>query len=451
MKFKILLVDDEPTNLKLLRRILQEEYLLIFARNGVDAMKQVSQAPDLVLLDIQMPEMDGHEVCRRLKADPTTRDILIIFITTLDREQDESMGLELGAIDYITKPFNNAIVHKRVRNHLELKRNRDLLIQLLGEKKQQYQILANKEHYIRSLLEQSIDMIVSLDTAGNIVAFNSAAESAFGHDAKAVRDTPFQALFVDKAQHQVVDRQLVETGRFSGEIAMKRRDGGDFPAFVKLAQLRDKETVIGAVGSMRDMTMEKQLARLMRQQRDLEMVKVAVETMKDRVRNGMNGLQLLRLEAEESATVNRASLTLFDKSIRAMTAFISRMERLDVISEIEVGGARVIDVDGQYTQTQAPAPEPVPSPLPAPRPRQAGPVHFNPDQVVPLLKELSALLQNNDGLSEEGLARLKPLLAEANVATELAALEERLDQFDFLGALDQVQAIAGILNIAMDP
>jgi diguanylate cyclase (GGDEF)-like protein len=85
------------------------------------------EPPDLILLDIMMPEMDGYEVCRRLKADFRTKNIPVIFITAMNQEEDETKGLEIGAVDYITKPFSMAIVKARVRTHLELKRHRDML------------------------------------------------------------------------------------------------------------------------------------------------------------------------------------------------------------------------------------------------------------------------------------------------------------------------------------
>ncbi len=122
---KILIVDDTPANVDLLADLLVEHYDLIVATNGVDALKAAeTQRPDLILLDVVMPEMDGYETCRRLKEDPVTRDIPIIFVTALDDEMDEKKGLELGASDYITRPLRPAIIHVRIRLHLENRRQR---------------------------------------------------------------------------------------------------------------------------------------------------------------------------------------------------------------------------------------------------------------------------------------------------------------------------------------
>lgn len=127
-KPRILIVDDAPENLRAIASFLSKEYALTVVTNGEDALRAAeSSRPDLILLDIVMPDMDGYEVCRRLKAHDQTADIPVIFITSKGDAQDEFAGLEMGAIDYITKPFHTAIVKMRVRNHLELKLIRDTL------------------------------------------------------------------------------------------------------------------------------------------------------------------------------------------------------------------------------------------------------------------------------------------------------------------------------------
>ncbi len=124
---KLLVVDDEPVNLKLLQAILHDAYTMVFAKNGADALLRAGENPDLILLDIMMPEMDGYEVCRRLKAAEETRNIPVIFITAMDADDDETRGFEMGAVDYITKPIKAAKVRARVRTHLELKDARQKL------------------------------------------------------------------------------------------------------------------------------------------------------------------------------------------------------------------------------------------------------------------------------------------------------------------------------------
>ena len=121
-RWRILVVDDEPNNLQLMMQVLNDHYQLAFAANGSKALEIAQKLEtDLILLDIMMPDMDGYEVCRKLKAEERTRNIPIIFVTARDDIEDETKGLELGAIDYIAKPISPSIVKARVKNHIELK------------------------------------------------------------------------------------------------------------------------------------------------------------------------------------------------------------------------------------------------------------------------------------------------------------------------------------------
>jgi putative two-component system response regulator len=118
---KLLVVDDEATNLQMLRHVLQDDYRLLFAKDGSKAIALAQrERPDLVLLDIMMPDMTGYEVCAALKQDPQTRHIPVIFVTALADADDEARGFAVGGVDYLTKPASPAIVKARVRNHLSL-------------------------------------------------------------------------------------------------------------------------------------------------------------------------------------------------------------------------------------------------------------------------------------------------------------------------------------------
>ena len=118
-KPRILIVDDERFNLNTLHGLLKEDHKIMVAMGGEQALKAaITGRPDVILLDINMPDMDGYEVCRRLKDDVLTKGIPVIFITGLADAEDETKGLELGAADYITKPFNLSVVRARVRTQL---------------------------------------------------------------------------------------------------------------------------------------------------------------------------------------------------------------------------------------------------------------------------------------------------------------------------------------------
>ncbi|MCV2352928.1 response regulator [Paucibacter sp. B2R-40] len=117
----LLIVDDDPSNLAVLRQILSPLYPLVFARSGLDAIAAAHKhAPALVLLDVQMPGMDGYSVCRQLKADAATHAIPVIFVTSLSEVGDEARGFAAGAVDYIIKPVSAPIVLARVKAHLSL-------------------------------------------------------------------------------------------------------------------------------------------------------------------------------------------------------------------------------------------------------------------------------------------------------------------------------------------
>jgi diguanylate cyclase (GGDEF)-like protein len=125
-KQTILVVDDIASNIEILSGILSPDYEVIFATGGKDALAIASeQVPDLILLDVMMPEMDGYQVIREIKLQEATKDIPVIFVTANDQEEDESRGFEEGVVDYITKPIRPSIVKARVRVHLELKRYRE--------------------------------------------------------------------------------------------------------------------------------------------------------------------------------------------------------------------------------------------------------------------------------------------------------------------------------------
>lgn len=145
-KSTILIVDDEAFNIVVLSDLLKNDYRIIIAKNGEQALSRASGEvrPDLILLDIMMPGMDGYEVCTALKANPETKHIPVIFVSAMSDELDEERGLKVGAIDYIRKPVTPAIVRSRVRNHLALKvaqdqlaRQNEILEELVAQRTQE--------------------------------------------------------------------------------------------------------------------------------------------------------------------------------------------------------------------------------------------------------------------------------------------------------------------------
>jgi two-component system, sensor histidine kinase and response regulator len=166
-KYKILIVDDTPEILKVLSQILIPHYKVSLATKGSKALEiaKSKTPPALILLDIEMPEMDGYEVCRRLKEDPSTKDIPIIFITARTEISDETKGFKLGAVDYITKPVSHQIVIARVRTQLELKAQRDQLEKANKELRKAAELRTDVEQITRHDLKSPLNAVIGLPDA----------------------------------------------------------------------------------------------------------------------------------------------------------------------------------------------------------------------------------------------------------------------------------------------
>ncbi|MEJ6007655.1 diguanylate cyclase [Paucibacter sp. AS339] len=131
-KPRLLIVDDQPVNIQALYQVFANDHQVFMATSGQQALAICrDKNPDLVLLDVQMPVMDGYEVCRQIKADTALQDLPVVFVTAHSDAQAETLGLEVGAVDFISKPFNPAVVRARVKTHLTLKLQSDLLRQMV--------------------------------------------------------------------------------------------------------------------------------------------------------------------------------------------------------------------------------------------------------------------------------------------------------------------------------
>jgi diguanylate cyclase (GGDEF)-like protein len=210
----ILIVDDEVTNIESLNAALEDEHEICFATSGEEAI-EVARAvlPDLILLDVLMPGIDGYEVCRRLKEDELLADVPIIFTTGLNDQEAEVRGLSAGAIDYITKPISPIIARIRVRNHIELKRMRDQLAELSVT--DALTGLSNRRRLERSLRQETARLARSADWLSVImldIDFFKQFNDTFGHPAG-----DRCIVMVAAALNRAVRRAADLTARYGGE------------------------------------------------------------------------------------------------------------------------------------------------------------------------------------------------------------------------------------------
>ncbi|MBI5589081.1 MAG: sigma 54-interacting transcriptional regulator [Deltaproteobacteria bacterium] len=308
---KILIVDDDPTNIAVLTDILSPEYETFAVKSGAAALKWVSAGdpPDLMLLDVRMPDMDGYEVCRRLRGNPLTRDIPVVFVTAADAAENEAMGLALGAVDYITRPFSPAIVKARVSNHLELS----------------YARKASEDRY-RAIFAGTSDGIVIVDSQGRFIEANDAFCSKTGYTRRELLTMSIPDLdHGESAEQRKARLELAEPlgdGLFETEHV--RKDGSTFPVEVHTRRIEfDGRSATLAV--CRDITRRRQ-AEEERDRYRLELEKLlARRTRELREKGGAPA------EMERDLKRRRGFLNIVGKS-KAMQMLYSRLEVLAELS-----------------------------------------------------------------------------------------------------------------------
>jgi len=193
--YKVLAVDDDPQNLFLLKQILKSQpYQLLEASSGKEALEKVNkELPDLILLDIMMPDMNGLEVCKLLKENPLTRHLPIMFITALRDIQEMVKGFDAGAIDYITKPFNKQELTVRVKTHLELKRSSDIISEQNIQLKQEIDQRRQTEEKFKALSQAAFEAVLFIKN-NRIIEVNDATLQVFLHDTGHIIDKPVTLL-----------------------------------------------------------------------------------------------------------------------------------------------------------------------------------------------------------------------------------------------------------------
>lgn len=284
IKGNILIVDDTPNNLRLLSRLLTEKgYEVRAAISGQMAMTAVSASPpELILLDICMSQMDGYEVCQKLKSDPKSQDIPVIFISALDEVLDKVKAFAVGGVDYITKPFHVAEVLARVETHLTLRRLQHQLqvknVQLQHEIAERQQA----EEKYRSVLENSIEGFFQITPTGHYLTANPALARILGYESVAEMKTTvhnINQIYVRPGRHSELNVYLQKYDQASGfESQVYRKDGARIWILENIRAVKDEAgKLMYYEGMVQDVTARRVTeAELYRQRQETERLLLSI-------------------------------------------------------------------------------------------------------------------------------------------------------------------------------
>ncbi|TMO81668.1 two-component system response regulator [Pseudoalteromonas sp. S3776] len=272
----ILIVDDEPSNLHVLVEGLLADYDVRISTSGEQALVFIeSTRPDLILLDIMMPGMDGYEVCKILKAKQNTKGIPIIFVTALTEEESEEKGFAMGAIDYIHKPYKLALVRARIRTHITaqgmldrlIEKNFDLhdklleieaLAKELSQREEELKQLSSKQKLFYQALTSTADGVVITNSGGKIIAVNPSFCRITGYceaeslemDLKDIKQNNHPSISFDE-----VWKHANEAGYWSGELVTRRKNGELYPELLTLSMVKsEQDTNIHYIGVFSDIS-----------------------------------------------------------------------------------------------------------------------------------------------------------------------------------------------------
>lgn len=289
----IVIIDDVPANLRLLVGILaRPDYIIhpildpVMAINGIKA-----DPPDIILLDIMMPTMSGYDLCYRLKSDPDTIDIPVIFITSRDDIEDKVKGFSMGAVDYITKPFQADDVIVRVQTHIKmyslqknLRRKTEEMVSLNkvleGEiiERQKVEVELRESYlWLNSVFNALEESVIILNPHREIMDVNPAAEKMFGYTRDEMKKQPSEILHIDY-KHYIEFKERTSQAFDRGkplcfEYMAKRKNGTVFPTEYSVALLKtDTQKSIGMINVVRDLTAKKETEERLRESEKLKTV-----------------------------------------------------------------------------------------------------------------------------------------------------------------------------------
>jgi PAS domain S-box-containing protein len=326
----IVIVDDKPTNLGVLFDFLTDSgFKVLVAQDGESAIQKVEYAhPDLILLDVMMPGIDGFETCRRLKANPATQDIPVIFMTALSEAVDKVKGFSLGAVDYVTKPMQQEEVRARVTTHLTLRNLHHKL------QEQNLQLQKAEEKY-RSIVENATEGIFQATPEGRYITANPALARIFGYSSPEALMNEMsnigKQLYLEPMRRDDLIALMNREDTLSDfESQVYRKDGSVIWISENIRTVRDANgKLLYYEGSVTDITERKQsevALRLARKRAELLLLNILPQPIAERLKRGQRTLA----ESFEDVTVLFADLVDFTK-FSAQTSPTELVELLNVI------------------------------------------------------------------------------------------------------------------------
>jgi signal transduction histidine kinase/DNA-binding response OmpR family regulator len=324
---KILVIDDDPIQVQLLTNILKnEKYDIIGYQDNLKGLEDAARIlPDLILLDLVMPRMNGFEICRKLKSDAQTRDIPVIFVTATTDQTTESEGFKLGAVDYITKPFNPVVIQARVRTHVELKRHRDSLEQLVRERtaerdksRQQFQDLVEKS-LVGIAIVQNERLAYQNPELTRIVP--DLGEKILTKDFEFIHPEHLPQLL--NIYHSIVDGQV---NNVESDLRIASKDGGargtDFKWFNCRASNFTYQGQEAILINLVDITHTKELEKLLLNRNKMASLGRIASGMAHEIRNPLTGITSYLYTLEQLCD----SKTLLPKDIALMKEIVEQLK-----------------------------------------------------------------------------------------------------------------------------
>jgi signal transduction histidine kinase/CheY-like chemotaxis protein len=324
---KIIVIDDDPFQVQLLVTILKlENYDIIGYKDNLQALEDVPRIlPDLILLDLIMPQVDGFEICRRLKADERTRDIPVIFVTAKKDQATESEGFKVGAVDYVTKPFNPVVIKARIRTHLELKRHRDALQQLVDERTAERD---KSQQQFRDLVEKSLVGIAIVQDE-RLVYQNPELARTISDLAGRIEARDFGFIQPDHLPQLKTAYQSIAEGRSNSTeidirlLAQGRADRGqEFRWFNCRASTFTYQGKQAILVNLADITHTKELEKLLLNRNKMSSLGRIASGMAHEIRNPLTGITSYLYTLEQLCE----SQTLLPKDINLMKEIVSQLK-----------------------------------------------------------------------------------------------------------------------------